>query len=663
MLYWSSLIIEENLKTVRIELDAFKADTVALGQAIKGQALKTNQASQSSHSDPKYPNLLKEDPYFSQTLPSLVGEGFQPKGILREAILGRPDNLHPFNGFRDVASLYRMCTVNVADLQFGKYETLSPQMAVKIEARPRSDIPEIDEYWVHLRNDVYWQPLNRAQFNFELTPQFSKKQPVTAHDFKFFYDALMNPYLSEAKAVSLRTYYNDVEDFIVIDDYTFVIRWKPHKVASENDESLAKIKYTSLSLTGALSPLPCFVYKYFADGHKIIEEDEDPDCYRNDSVWAQNFAEHWAKNYIVSCGPFSFEKITEEGIHLKRNAEHFNPYAVLIKGIQYRFKESSDAVWQDFKAGHLDLCTLPASQLLNMEAFLKSADYQVQKKQGLSIESLNYIDLSYFYLGWNLANPVFESEKVRLAMTMTIDRERIIDQNLNQMGVPTTGPFFCFSPAYDSSIDPWPYNPEFARRLLDQEGWIDRDGDGIREKVIRGKTVPFRFKLFYYVKNLPTKVIAEYISTALREVGVECELCGLDIADLSRQLDDKSFDAIFMGWKLGTPPEDPYQLWHSSGAKEKGSSNVLGFSNPEVDQIIEALRYEYDKTKRIQLYHRFHRIVHEKAPCIFLYTPKALLLSREYVKNLFIPLERQDLIPGANIPEPNTQVIWLADHD
>ena len=114
-----------------------------------------------------------------------------------------------------------------------------------------------------------------------------------------------------------------------------------------------------------------------------------------------------------------------------------------------------------------------------------------------------------------------------------------------------------------------------------------------------------------------------------------------------------------MGWKLGSPPYDPRQIWHSEGAKEKGSSNAIGFSNQEVDDIIEQLNYEENLSKRTALYHRFHTILHEEAPYTFLYTPKACLLYRERVQNLFIPSERSDLIPDADIPEPSHDVTWL----
>jgi len=664
MLYWSSSLLEDDLKSIRREMKQLRSELARLGQKVQIAGTTTgstsgpaNQEMPTTKQVGNFPNLLEEDPYFTKTLPAMLGNNFEPNGTLKQAIIGRPDSLHPFNGFRDVSNMYQMCTVRVGDLKFGQYETLAPDMGLRLESRPREDLPDVQEYWVQLRRDVYWQPLDPAHFpsSLELSPEFYEKHPVTAHDFKFFYDAVMNPYISEAKAASLRTYFHDIEDFIIVDDYTFIIRWKPHTTLEDEK----KVKYTSLSLTSSLQPLPCFVYQYFADGQKIVEEDEDPETYRKNSVWAQNFSHHWAKNVIVSCGPYLFDGMNDEGIRFKRNPEHFKPYSVLVEGIQYRFKESFDAVWQDFKAGKIDLCSLSPNQLLELNTFLASDDYARQKAEGKGIETMDYVDLSFYYLGWNTAKPFFSNPKLRKAMTLAIDRGRIIEQNLNDMAISVTGPFFRFSPSYDDTVSTWPFNPDKARELLDEEGWVDMDGDGIRDKIIDGKKVTFRFKLYYFVKSLSSKVIAEYITTALREIGVECQLTGLDIADLSRQFDDKSFDAIFMGWKLGTPPEDPRQLWHSSGAKEKGSSNAIGFANPEIDHIIESLNYEYDKSERIALYHQFHQIIHSEAPYTFLYTPKIRLLYREYVKNIFIPRDRQDLIPGADIPEPNTEVVWI----
>ena len=244
-------------------------------------------------------------------------------------------------------------------------------------------------------------------------------------------------------------------------------------------------------------------------------------------------------------------------------------------------------------------------------------------------------------------------------MTMALDRKRIIRDNLNGLGIEITGTFYRYSPSYDTSITPWPFNPQMAKRMLEEEGWYDSDGDGIIDKEIDGKRVPFRFALTYYVKNPSMKSICEYVSMALKEIGIDARLNGVDVADISAVFDDKDFDALCLGWALGTPPEDPRQLWHSSGAKEKGSSNAVGFANAEADKIIDALDYEYDPEKRIALYHRFDAILHDEQPYTFLFTPKTVFLFREYLKNVFIPADRQDLVPGADVAEPDSSIFWL----
>ena len=341
--------------------------------------------------------------------------------------------------------------------------------------------------------------------------------------------------------------------------------------------------------------------------------------------------------------------------------EYHKRYAALTRQREITFKETPEAVWQDFKAGKIDIYNIGSDQLLELEDFLHSKEYFAQEERNMKIQQVDYTNRSYNYIGWNQARPFFSNKTLRQAMTLAIDRNRIIRQNLNSMGEIITGPFFKNSPSYNTSLAPYPYDPDEALSMLEREGWYDSDGDGILDKEIDGQRVPFSFSLTYYVKNPTTKVNSEYIATALKELGIECVLHGVDIADLSHAFDEKDFDALYLGWALGTPPEEPKQLWHSSGAYEKGSSNAVGFDNKTADKIIEELQYEYDKPSRVKMYHTFHRIIKDEAPYTFLYSPKVSLLHREYVKNIFIPAQRQDIIPGANVPEPSTQVLWLKD--
>jgi peptide/nickel transport system substrate-binding protein len=574
MLYWSSALLEEDMRQLKSQLSEIKSDLSNLrlsAPAIGNSLVNSDKTSISSrpHIDPSLPNLLQEDPFYTETLPKLLGKDFSYEGTLKSATIGKPDNLHPFSNWGEVIEWTSNCVASVAKQQFGKYETLCPYLAIKMEARKR-DGSENFEYWVHLRDQVYWQPLRKEMFSedIKLAPHFFQRHQVTAYDFKFYIDALLNPHVNEAGAVALRTYYNDIEEIEVLDKLTFIVRWKPQLVKDEDGKEVYKVKYTSKLWTGALKPLPSFVYQFFPDGKKIVDDDSDVTTYRTNLIWAQNFAEHWAKNIIVSCGPWIFTSLNDRQISFIRNKEFYLPLAALTEKMEVQFKLSTETIWQDFKSNALDTYTLRPEQLLEYETFKTSAQYQEQAEEGARIERLDYLARRYSYIGWNQAKVFFKSQKVRQALTLAIDRQRIIRQTLNGLGEETNGTFFPTSSSYDASIPVWPFDPSRAKQMLEEEGWYDSDGDGTIDKLIDGVRVPFRFSLTYFVKNSQTKAICEYVATALKEVGIVCNLNGVDIADLSAVFEDKSFDAISMAWGFSTPPEDPKQVWYSAGAKE-----------------------------------------------------------------------------------------------
>jgi peptide/nickel transport system substrate-binding protein len=667
MIYWSSLLVEGDLKSVNSDLTQIKKELSALKFAKPSRASESfkiepsaQQAKSRPHIDPSLPNLLTEDPFYAKTLPELLGPDFKPHGTRHMDTVGKPDNLHPFTNWVEVNNWMDLCSASVAAMLFGKYETLAPDMAIKMEERMIKGT-EIPEYWIHLRDDIFWSPLSPSHFpeGLTLAPVFLTSHPVTAHDFKFYLDAIMNPFVQESGAAALRNYFGDIEEIEVIDDLTFVVRWKTVDVKEADGKVVPKIKYIAKSWTGGLKPLASFVYKYFSDGKKIVEDDAKPGTYRTNSVWGQNFSRHWAKNIIVSCGPWLFDGMTDRQIKFKRNPDFYQPLAALTERIEVSFKNGPDNIWQDFKEGKTDTYTIQPNQLSEVEQFLKSDNYKAQAASGMGVKRLEYLARTYAYIGWNEARPYFKESRVRQALTLAIDRQRIINQNLNGLGEIIHGTFFVNSAENDSTITPWPFDPDQARRILHEEGWYDRQGTGVISKEIDGQIVPFSFVLTYYVKSPTNKSICEYVSTALKEVGIDCRLNGVDTADLSLIFEDKNFDALTMAWGLGTPPDEPRQLWYSSGAKEKGSSNMIGFVNKEIDSIIDQLQFTYSRDKRLELYHQFDRILHAEEPYTFLYTPKAIMLYREYLQNVFIPAKRQDLIPGADVEQPQPNIFWI----
>ncbi len=650
MQWWSYTLIEKELKTMRIEMKQFKSRSVS---PIEPYSVQAN-SKYISQANPSLPNLLEEDPFYSKTLPKLLGENFTPHGTFREATLGKPKNLHPFGNMSDSNSWTNLCSGSVGQMKLGIYESSSPNFAWKMELRMHADTQE-PEYWVHLRENLAWQPLSSALFEGSITlaDHFLNSHPVTAHDFKFYFDAIMNPFVEEPGAVAMRNYIGKIKEIEVVDDRTFIVRW-----ATKEMEGVKKMPYIAKSWTLALRPFPGFVYKYFSDGSKIIE-DEKADAYRTNSVFAQNLSNHWAKNVIPSCAEWVFEGMTDKQISFMRNADFYQNLANLMdKRIVY-FKDSVETWWQSFKTGELDVYNLTPDQLNTYEEFKNSIQYQTQVKEGNAIKELEVTINAFSYIAWNQKSPYFTSKKVRQAMTLAIDRNRIIRTIRSGMGEEITGGFFVHSPSYDTTIAPYPFDPQQAKQLLEEEGWYDHEGKGVISKEINGVRVPFSFSITYYVKNPISESICQYVSAALKELGIVCLLRGVDVADLSANVDDKDFDALQMAWTGGSPPEDPRQLWYSSGANQKGSSNLTGFMNAEADQLIDYLEYEDRAEQRLKLYHRFHAILHEEQPYTFLYTPKTLLLYREKLQNVFIPLDRQDLIPGANVAEPLPSIYWL----
>ena len=657
MQYWSSDLVEERLIQIQKKIDAMQAkiDTI---QLIRMESKPVENKLQKENPDSKYPNLLVDDPFDEHILPEMLGSHFKPYPLKFLATIGKPENLHPFANWLIVSQAYSYCLGTAGRPKTGFYEIYSPYFATRVEERLDPD-GKGGAFWVFLRDDIFWQPLKQNLFpdNVQLAPHFLKPYPVTAHDFKFYYDVSMNPFNQETSAVVQRQQFQDLEDFVVVDDHTFYMRWK-YREFKEGDKTVYRRIYRATLLTIGSSPLPRFVYQYYPDGSKIIADDQAVDAYRTNSSFAQQFMEHFAKNYIVSIGPYDFNGFDDSGLNFIKIPQFFDPVGALYNEVEIAFRNSQDSIWSDFKTGKMSVYELPSYQLPEYERFLGSSIYAEQKKNGQAIKRLDYLNRTFTYIGWNEKNPLFKDREVRQALSYAIDVDRIIHELLNDLAVRIVGPISNDSSNINPHLKPIPYDPSKARELLKAQGWKDMNGNGVLSKEIDGKMVPFSFSLTYFVKSTIGKAIAEVVSGQLKNVGIQCDPKGVEVADLSAKIDDKDFEAVMMAWALAAPPEDPRQIWSSEGKTLKGSSNFISFGNDRVDEIIHLLDYENDKEKRKQLYWEFQEILYQQQPYTFLFTPMATLLYRETVENVFIPKNRQDLIPGAVVSEPISSIFY-----
>ena len=236
-----------------------------------------------------------------------------------------------------------------------------------------------------------------------------------------------------------------------------------------------------------------------------------------------------------------------------------------------------------------------------------------------NFQKFRYPAFGYTYMGYNLNDNRFKDKRIRQAIGYAVDKQEIIDGVLLGLGRICTGPFVPESWAYNKQVKPFPYDPERAKQLLKEAGWIDSDGDGWLDK--DGQL--FEFTIITNQGNEQRKQTAEIIQHRLKSIGIKVNIRILEWAVfLDKFVKERQFEAIILGWGLSRDP-DCYDIWHSSKTKP-GEFNFISYSNPEVDRLLQEGRRIFDREKRRQIYHQVHEILYEEQPYLFLYVADAL---------------------------------------
>lgn len=412
-----------------------------------------------------------------------------------------------------------------------------------------------------------WEPLpggSGYEFHLRDGVKWHDGVPLTADDVVFTYNAIMDP---RVDAAVLRGYLSQIKSVTKRDDHTIVCE-------------LHNPYFLALEFCSGLPVLPKHLYPDLA-----------------------TFNESPTNRAPIGSGPYRFVK-WENGreIVLERNDDYWGVKPA-IASLRFVVVSENAAAFQMLKKKQMDMLqlrTVQWSRQTDSEAF----NAQFEKKETYPPQVQ--------FVGWNLRRPQFASATLRRALTMLVNRQGVVDHLLYGNGKVITTDCYYYGPCYDHSIEPWSFDPVAASRLLDAEGWIDHDGDGVRDK----NGVPFRFSLTYAASSTSSSRIASIMREDMKKAGIDMTAQGLEWTVFLKGIEERHFDAVILGWS-GPVERDPYQIWHSSQI-EKGS-NFVGFSNPQADVIIESIRRELDPEKRQALHYQLHRILHEEQPYTFLF--------------------------------------------
>jgi peptide/nickel transport system substrate-binding protein len=156
-----------------------------------------------------------------------------------------------------------------------------------------------------------------------------------------------------------------------------------------------------------------------------------------------------------------------------------------------------------------------------------------------------------------------------------------------------------------------------AEALLDEAGWIDDDGDGVRDKLINGKRVKFEFTIL--CSTVPQRIaICNLLRQNLDEIGVKCHVRPLEATVLSDNLINHRFQANFGGWGTGADPSTLKNIWKTGEGR-----NFNRYSNPEVDKLLKQAELEFDRDKANEIYGRIDTLIYQDQPVTFLYNQSA----------------------------------------
>jgi len=321
------------------------------------------------------------------------------------------------------------------------------------------------------------------------------------------------------------------------------------------------------------------------------------------------------KNPIGS-GPFKFEEWKDgEYVKVVANEEYWDgrPY---LDSVTYKIVPDANAILAQLQAGDIDYYAgIAQPDVPTVEGFADSV--------GLRLES--GLALSYTFLGFNQRIEKFKDKKVRQAITHAIDREAIVEHVMAGLGEVAHVPESPLSWAYNPDVPKFEYDPEKAKQMLAEAGWKPGP-DGILVK--DGERFSVEVKT-----NQGNKVredIVVILQQQLKEVGIEIKPQIVEFSALIADIDPGvwNFEGIVLGWSLGIDP-DPSGIFHTKEI-EKGL-NFTGYSNPEIDVLMDQQLQELDKEKRKQMIGEIQAALAEDQAYTFLYYPKEF---RALPKNL-----------------------------
>lgn len=464
---------------------------------------------------------------------------------------------------------------------------------------------------------------DHLSYTFELKDnvKFSDGHPLTGYDIIFTMKTIKVPFID---AQSLRNYFDDVKNVELVDGNKYKVKFTMSKPYFRAIYSLGDMRITPKHILDPKNETDKFTWELLSEAQK----NPDAKKYAEMQKYADFFnSQEVARDpkYVVGSGPYKLEKwVTGQAITITRNENYWDKGKIPNYANKIVFK-----IIQDQNAA----VVAAKNKEVDYMFVIRPADFyqNVTNPEQFNIKKAIVLEPTYVYIAWNNERPFFKDKKVRWALSYAIDRQSIIDKILFSGAVPIQSHVFYKSKFLNSNLKQIDYNLDKAKQLLDEAGWKDTDGDGIRDKMIDGKKVDFKFT-FMNNNNPKRKAVMLIIIESLKQLGISADLQEYEWSVFLDKTKKHDFDACYASWQLNVTPEDPYQIWHSSQAEGEGS-NHISYKNPAADKLLEENRITFDDNKRKEILDKWQEIVYDDQPVTFMWSETSRYFYSDRFKN------------------------------
>ena len=552
----------------------------------------------------------------SATLASCVKKRDLSQNTVIAHILSQPDGLHPFNdnsAMRTFVFQYTQKTLIKLDIESLEY---IPMLAKEMPTASEDNL----SFTYELKDGIKWDD----------------GTPLTAKDVAFSVKLMLSPLTNNAQIRSnyttvIKSIEQDKENPMKFTMHAQNVHWDNKYIFSE----LYMVQKSLWDKKGVLDNVT------FAD---LLSDDFKETEALSDWFNAYNNADNsYQPELLVGLGAYQVtEWVASQYITIEKKENWWGKNDSSVYSKAYPDKIIFKIIKEDASA-YLALKNQEIDVTYSLGT-IKLMKLQEREYFNDNYESAFLDRYAFSYLGMNMKpdgikrKPYFVDQKVRRAMAYLLPLDEIIEVMMHGKASRQASLISPLKKTYNDTLQLIPLDIEEAKELLAEAGWVDTDGDNIRDKMINGVKTPFSFKLSY-MSSPTSKEIVLMIKESMYKAGVVAEPTPMDFTLFYKNAMDHNFDGMLGGWGGSASYSNPMQLWHTSSWVTKGS-NFCGFGDAESDALIEAANLTLDPKTHNDALLRLQAKVYEDQPYVFMYSTKRKFAIHKRFNNRGMYYER-----------------------